>query len=66
VSQDVPSVMGQSEVDAYIADLIVQRGYCNSEQDVRELAEGQEDSIAGLPPKAQQRAREILSIDEEF
>lgn len=67
---DVPDISDEepasdiADVEGFLAKLREDRGFCESEDDVRALAEGNEDIIARLPAPARQTALEILEIEE--
>lgn len=62
VIDDEPELI--SDVDGYLEKLEEDRSLCDSEDDVRELALGNEDMIARLPADAQAKARALLEVDE--
>jgi hypothetical protein len=53
-----------SDVEGFLAKLEEERGYCDSEDDVRELADTNADIINRLPDDAKARAADILRIEE--
>lgn len=63
---DIPEIESDAiaDVDGFLAKLREDRELCSSEDELRELAEGNEEIIARLPADAQETAREILRIDE--
>jgi len=62
ISDDQPEQI--ADVAGFLAKLEEDRSYCESEDDVRELAAGNEDIIARLPDDAKAKAAEILRIEE--
>jgi hypothetical protein len=66
---DVPDISDEqpeqiADVAGFLAKLTEDRSYCESEDDVRELAAGNEEIIARLPDDAKAKAAEILRIEE--
>lgn len=70
---DLPDISDESQdttdepiadVDGFLAKLEEDRGYCESEDDVRDLAESNAEIIARLPDAAKARALEILEVEE--
>jgi phage recombination protein Bet len=62
VIDDEPDMI--ADVEGYLEKLEEDRSLCDSEDDVRELAAGNEDMIARLPAEAQAKARALLEVDE--
>lgn len=62
ISDDQPEQI--ADVAGFLAKLTEDRSYCESEDDVRELALANEDIIARLPDDAKAKAAEILRIEE--
>lgn len=61
---EIPEDAPISDVARFLAKLREDRGFCQSEEEVRELAEANADLIARLPPDKQQEARSIFAIEE--
>jgi hypothetical protein len=53
-----------ADVDGFLAKLQEDRGYCNSAEDVAEVAEANADMIARLSPADRLRAAKILTVEE--
>jgi hypothetical protein len=64
ISDEAPADEPISDVKGFLAKLEEERGYCESEDDVRELAETNADIIARLPERAKAKAADILRIEE--
>jgi hypothetical protein len=64
ISDETPENDLISDVAGFLAKLEEERGYCESENDVRELAETNADIIARLPERAKAKAADILRIEE--
>jgi len=52
-----------ADVEGFLVKLEEDRSLCDSEDDLRELAEANEDIIARLPADAQAKARALLEVD---
>jgi hypothetical protein len=53
-----------ADVDGFLAKLTEDRSFCNSVEDVAELAEANAEMIARLSPSDRLRAAKILTIEE--
>jgi hypothetical protein len=62
-SQDTPDEP-IADVEGFLAKLTEERGYCETEDDLRELAETNADIIQRLPDDAKAKAADILRIEE--
>lgn len=70
---DLPEISDESQdagdepiadVEGFLAKLEEDRSLCDSEDEVRELAEGNADIIDRLPPDAKAKALALLEVDE--